>query len=146
MVDRHVRDIAANVLRQFMEGSISNEEYEQKYPRTKSDPALREIFLQIWFFYSDIEIHKLTGKYALNDECRALAERCILFLKSDVEFEWPPQKFGFRYGILRLLGFGRILKQRDQRETSIGDHDVWPFFRHADYELHAGAQKIEDNQ
>src|SRR6266852_4943337 len=63
-----------------------------------------------------------------------LLERCLLFLSSDVEFQWPPPKFRLWYGILRLLGFGRTLKQREEEEMSIGDVDVWPFLRKAEYE------------
>jgi len=134
MVDRNARDIAAEVLRQFMEGSLSNKEYEQKYPRSNDDPALWEIWVQVWFFYSDVKTHTLTGKYALNDECRAFIERCVLFLKSNAEFEWPRQKFRPWYGILRLLGFGRTLKRQEDAEMSIGDKDVWPFLKKAQYE------------
>ncbi|HZQ22697.1 MAG TPA: hypothetical protein VFA89_07840 [Terriglobales bacterium] len=134
MIDRHARDIAADALRDFMEGSISNDEYERRYPRSKDDPALWEIWVQVWFFYSDVRTHKLTGKHALNEERRAFMERCILFLKSDVEFEWPRQKFRPWYGILRLLGFGRTLKRREEEEMSIGDKEVWPFLKKTQYQ------------
>ena len=134
MVDRHARDIAADVLREFMEGSLSNQEYEKKYPRSKDDPALWEIYVQVWFFYSDVKKHKLTGKHAPNEEQRAFLERCILFLESANEFEWPRQKFRPWYGILRLLGFGRTLKRQEEAEMSIGDKDVWPFLKKAQYE------------
>ena len=43
MIDRHARDMAADALREFMEGSISNEEYERRYPKSKDDPALGEV-------------------------------------------------------------------------------------------------------
>jgi hypothetical protein len=134
MVNRHARDIAADVLREFMEGSLSNQEYEKKYPRSKDDPALWEIYVQVWFLYSDVKTHKLTGKRAPNEEQRAFLERCILFLKSSNEFQWPRQKFRPWYGILRLLGFGRTLKRLDEAEMSIGDKDVWPFLKKAQYE------------
>src|SRR5258708_2804900 len=87
MIDRHARDIAAKTLRDFMEGSISNEEYERKYPRSKDDPALWEIYIQVWFFYSDIKTHKLTGKHELNEERLAFVERCILFAGQFVCFD-----------------------------------------------------------
>lgn len=141
MVDRHARDIAADALRDFVKGSISNEEYERRYPKSKDDPALWEIYVQVWFFYSDLKTHTLTGKHALNDERRAFLERCILFLKSDVEFQWPRQKLRPWHGILRLLGLERILKRREEEEMSIGDKEVWPFLRKAEYEgmSHQGA-------
>lgn len=122
MVDRRARDIAASALKEFLEGAITNEEYEEKYPRSKSDPALREIHLQIWFFYSDIKEHKLIGRNLLNDEQFRFFERCILFLKSDFEFEWPPQKLHLWRGILRLFGI-----ERETEEPGDGDKSVWPF-------------------
>jgi len=134
MVNRHARYIAAEALREFMEGSISNREYERRFPKTKDDPALWAIYSNIWFCYSDLSEHTLTGKHALNDEHRAILERCLLFLSSDVEFQWPPPKFRLWYGILRLLAVRRTLKQREEEEMSIGDVDVWPFLRKAEYE------------
>jgi len=134
MIDRHARDIAAHALRDFMEGSISNEEYERRYPKSKDDPALWEVYMQVWFFYSDLKTHTLTGKYALNEQRRAFLERSILFLKSDFEFQWPRQKFRPWYGILGVLGLGRTLKRREEEEMSIGDIEVWPFLKKADYE------------
>jgi hypothetical protein len=134
MIDRHARDTGADALRDFVEGSISNEEYERRYPKSKDDPALWEIYVQVWFFYSDVKAHTLTGKHALDQERRAFLERCILFLKSDIEFQWPRQKFRPWYGILRLLGFGRILKRREEEEMSIGDKEVWPFLKQAQYQ------------
>jgi hypothetical protein len=61
-------------------------------------------------------------------------ERCLLFLKSDLEYQWPLPKIRLRYGILRLLGFGWLLKRRQEVEMGIGDMDVWPFLKRADYE------------
>jgi hypothetical protein len=90
--------------------------------------------VQVWFFYSDLKTHTLTGKHALNDERRAFLERCILFLKSGTEFQWPRQKFRPSYGILRLLGLGWTLKRREEVGMSIGDVDVWPFLTKAQYE------------
>jgi hypothetical protein len=134
MIDRHARDLAAEAVRDFMEGSISNKEYERRFPRSKGDPALWAIYSQVWFCYSDILEHTLTGKHALNDERRAVMERCLLFLKSDLEYQWPLPKIRLRYGILRLLGFGWLLKRRQEVEMGIGDMDVWPFLKRADYE------------
>ena len=134
MIDLYARDIGAAALEEFLEGSITNEEYEEKYPRSENDPALREIYLQVWFFYSDIKKHKLIGKNSLNDEQSKLVERCILFLKSDLEFEWRPQKLRPLQGILRLFGF-----ERETEEMDTGDKDVWPFYTVERYESMAVA-------
>ena len=134
MVDRRARDIAADAVREFMGGSISNREYERRFPTAKRDPALRAIYTNLWFCYSDVSEHTLTGKHALNDKGRALVERCVLFLRSDLEFQWPPPKFRLRYGILRLLGLGRIVKRWEEQDMSIGDIEVWPFLKKTDYD------------
>jgi hypothetical protein len=134
MIDRHARDIAADAVRDFMQGSISNKEYERRFPTAKGDPALWAIYANLWFCYSDVSEHTLTGKHALGDDSRAILERCVLFLRTDLEFRWPPPKFRLRYGILRLLGLGQIVKRWEGGDVSIGDVEVWPFLRKADYE------------
>ena len=117
MITRHARDVAADLLRQLAEGMISNDEYERRYPAAKDDSALQAIFAVVWLFYSDTSDHTLTGQYSLNDDNRLLFQRCILFLKSDLEFQWPLPKLSFGYGFLRLLGLGHVLKRREEKES-----------------------------
>lgn len=62
--------------------------------RKESDPALGEIFLQLWFLYCDVKEHKLTGKHELTVENRASVERCNLFLSTNLEHQWPRQQIG----------------------------------------------------
>jgi hypothetical protein len=142
MIDRHARDIAADALRDFVEGSISNREYEHRYPRSKDDPAIWAIYAHIWFCYSDLREHALIGKHSLNAERRTFVERCLLFLRSDLEFRWLPPEFRLKYGILRLIGLGGVLKRREEEEMSIGDKDVWPFLKKAEYEEAASKSRV----
>jgi len=135
MVNRQARDTAAEVLREFRDGSISNREYERRYPRAKDDPALWGIYSQVWFCYSDSSEHGLTGKHALTGEGRALINRCLLFLASNLEFEWPATKLRIWFPFLRLIGFGRIVNRKIEKQMSIGDVDVWPFLKKSDYEM-----------
>ena len=134
MVDRRARDISAEALRDLLNGTISNYEYEDRYELSKIDRALGAIFTQVWFIYSDVREHKLTGKHAPCDRNRALLEQSILFLRSNLEYEWPRNEWHLGYGIMRLLGLGRILERRLSRKWSIGDEQVWPFLKRADYE------------
>jgi hypothetical protein len=134
MIDRHARDIAADALRDFMEGSISNKGYERRYPRSKNDPALWATYSRVWFFYSDVSEHGLTGKHALTEEGRAFLERCLLFLRSNIGFQWPPMKIHVWYPLLRLLGLGWIANRRVEKLMSVGDKEVWPFLRKAEYQ------------
>jgi len=134
MIDRPARDVAAKLLEDFISGSISNYKYNQSFPTSKIDSALWPIYVNVWFCYSDVGEYTLTGKRALSPEQRALCERSILFLRSNLEFQWPPPEFRLRYGLMRLLGFGRVLKQRESKEMSIGDLEVWPFLKRSEYE------------
>ena len=117
-----------------MDGTISNYKYADGFPRSKSDPALRSVWNNLWYYYSDVREHTLTGKHALTPEARMLYERSLLFLESDLEFQWPPTELKLRYGLLRLLGFGKTMKQREEKEMSVGDKEFWPFLKKADYE------------
>jgi hypothetical protein len=134
MIDRQARDTAANVLQAFMDGAISNYKYEDGFPRSKDDPALHAIHVQLWFYYSDVRQHRLIEKHTLSPEARALYERSVLFLKSDLEFQWPPPQLKLRYGLLRLLGMGRTLKRREEKEAAAGEKQFWPFLKRDDYE------------
>jgi hypothetical protein len=136
MIDRHARDIAASALWDFMAGSISNEQYERRYPRAKDDPALWAIYFRVWFLYSDVSEHTLTGKHALTDEGRAFLDRCVLLLRSGIEFQWPPTTLHVWYPLLRLFGVGWIVNRRIEKRMSIGDKEVWPFLKKAEYEDH----------
>lgn len=128
MVDQNARDIAANLLTEFFNVYVSNEEYESRYPESESDPALSEIFLQVWFHYSDVREHKLTGKDELTAENRATVERCILFLTSDFEYQWPRQQIGLWHTLLRFMH----LEKQVGKDTH-GDVKVWPFLESSQY-------------
>lgn len=139
MVDRRARDAAAASLQQLADGVITNFDYEERYPRNDSDPALREIWRQVWFCYSDLKSHTLTGKHIPSDEYRSFMQRCILFLESDFEFEWPRQRIRPWYAIGRLIGLRQVLDRRDDEELRRrGDVEVWPFLSRAQYERAQG--------
>ena len=129
MVNRRARDISASTLRDFLEGAITNEEYEERYPSSKSDPALREIHLQVWFFYSDLKEHKLIGRNSLYGEQVRFFERCIRFLESDLEFEWQPQRIRPLHALFRFFGFSRETAPAGAVDTS-----VWRFHTQEQYQ------------
>lgn len=138
MVERHSRDLAAQALMDFMLGLISNREYERRFPRSEHDAALWSIYSQVWFYYSDTLEHTLAGKHALTDEGRAFIERCLLFLKSDLEFKWPPSKLHIWYPFFRLIGLARIVNRKIEKEMTAGDTRVWPFLNRTEYEQSLG--------
>jgi hypothetical protein len=148
MVDRNQRHVASRVLRSFIEGAITNDEFEAQFPRAKHDTAVQAIKANVWMLYSDLRRHKLTGKHEPNAETRALLERCVRFLDTDLDFEWPVPKVSLsnignnlRSRVARWLGTeeGRQAGT-EQARVDGGDEDVWPFFRRDDYEVHAGTR------
>jgi hypothetical protein len=53
------------------------------------DPAVQEIYCRgLSGLYSDLHEHRLVGRYRLSREVRREVARAILFLKSDLDYEW----------------------------------------------------------
>jgi hypothetical protein len=102
-----------------------------------------------WSLYSDTKEHKLIGGHKLTEEQLRDIARYILFLHSDLEYEWdyiditdPIIKFSFKDLLLAVLTLGQnVRKEIRRREQQImqmegkGDVEVFPFYRRKDYEL-----------
>ena len=122
-----------------MAGQITNDEFEDRLlPLGSADPAVWEVFSSgAWCLYSDLREYRLTGKYRLPKEARREVTRWILFLKTDLEYEWP--RLGRLRRLLLLLGnvfsvgvLGIAYRKYFRR---FGDWDVWPFLRRSDYDV-----------
>lgn len=53
------------------------------------DPAIRAIRDQLWLIYDDFREHRHEGRWKLSARQRNIVLRIILFLKSDLEYQWP---------------------------------------------------------
>ena len=136
MVDRANRDVGAKILRDLIDGRITNDEFMSKFPRG-TDPALRAILDFAWTQFSDLRAHALTGRDMPTPERRAVLERCYLFLSTDLEFEWPIPQPSVGRGLLQILTLGKLFRPSEGDYMSKGDFQVWPFLRRRDYETHA---------
>jgi hypothetical protein len=112
------------------------------------DPIIKPMLELCWGLYDDTRNHKLVKSDELTKEALKIISRCILFLHSDNQYEWPYFNTNnplFRFSlmdlVLSILTLG--LHYRDKREEQIksycewkklGDYDVWPFFRKCDYQ------------
>lgn len=99
--------------------------------------------------YDDTKKHKLTGSDRLSDESLKIIARCILFLHSDREFEWPyfdtnnPLfKFSFKEVAVSILTLGQYYRNRKKEEElsynefkKLGNFDIWPFIKQVDYAI-----------
>lgn len=138
MIDRLGRDNLAEALRHLAAGQISNDQYESRVyengvPRQSKDRAVEEIFDESWYLYSDLHEYRLMGKYRLRRDARMEVARWILFLKSDLPYEWPCwPRLSLMFGNILTLGLLAPLVRRWFRR--FGDSDVWPFILRVDYE------------
>jgi hypothetical protein len=138
MVNRQKRAIAKHLVEGFAGGKITNREIDNDFPTDKNDPALDNIWRHLWFLWDDFHTHTLRGRYSPTSEGHDMMARCIAFLDSDLEYEWPPIKppsFGLVLcRIFRLHKKARELELRESdRLNSLGDLDVWPFIRKGDW-------------
>ena len=143
MIDRERRDKLAQILRWLGSGLISNDEFEDRrdslfdgvHPWQHGDPAIAAISEQAWFLYHDLDEYKLKGAASLSGQDRREVARWIVFLHSDLEYEWPRESFLDSSILLNIitLGFNRLRRLR--RLKQLGDWEVWPFIRRADSEL-----------
>lgn len=168
MVDQERRKKLAFHLRQLSVGQITNDDFEEgvmddvsdgclpeQYYRSKlaksndDDPIINPMLELCWGLYDDTRQHRLIKGDELSTEAKKIIARCILFLRSNKEYEWPYfdtnnplLKFSLGDLFLSILTLGH--HYRNKREKHIisyyewqknGDYDVWPFFRKSDYEL-----------
>jgi hypothetical protein len=138
MIDRKARDILAENFRHLITGQITNDEFEDRLMKSK-DAGVKEVFYNgAWPLYDDLQEHKLTGMWAVVEEGKPIAARYILFLKTDLEYEWP-RKTGLKEAPraflgLFTLGLSTVIRNRIKTKGEKGDKTVWLFYRPSDYE------------
>lgn len=161
MVDKQKRKRLAFHLRQLSIGLTTNDDFEnnicdeitngwlpEQYYRSKiskNDDAIIVPMLELcWGLYDDTKRHKLIGSYKLSNESLKIIARCILFLHSDKEYEWPyfDTKLSVfdMFATLLTLGIYYHLTRKEKEKALLefakpGDFEYWPFFRKIDYEL-----------
>ena len=85
MVDPRARIKLATALRRFATRRTTNREFEAEADViARSDPAVRAIVEECWYWYDDLSEHKLR----LAPEARRLVARCYVFLRSSLEYEY----------------------------------------------------------
>ena len=134
MVDPPSRRAAAVALRQFAAGRITNDELEDRWPKS-SDRAVRVLREAAWLRYSDLREYRLTGSDRLPTLVRKQVVRWVLFLHGELPYEWPvpstTQNLARDLVSLITLGVAERLWTRQLRAT--GELEVWPFIRRSDF-------------
>ena len=139
MVDRKVRDKFAELLRHFVSGQITNNAFEDQIPFSSKDLSIFEIWwLAAWPLYDDFDEHTLTEEYSVSHEERREIAKCVLFLKTDQEYQWPRHSTLKQFlGDLRyLVSFGRVpvYSRKELLDAAAGNLEAWPFMRLKDLE------------
>ena len=100
------------------------------------DLALYRIWVNVWTLYDDFRTERMRGEWKLEGERRRFVALCILFLYSDIEYEWPLESSGGCLLSLLTLGwYGRRGKKRwNQQLEASGNLSIWPFLRLEDLE------------
>jgi hypothetical protein len=91
MVDRQARSELAICLLRLVTGEMTNGEFDDRYEawEDSNDAAVAEISTFGWQLYSDTNQYRLKGWHAVSDELRQMADRALLFLQTDLDYEWP---------------------------------------------------------
>jgi hypothetical protein len=79
------------VLRQLASGQLSNYKFEDAYIDDTvgmGDRGAWEIYKFVWMFYDDLYEHRLRAKHRLSPLQRRVFAQCVLFLRSDLPYEW----------------------------------------------------------
>ena len=177
MVDTERRKKLAFHLRHLSVGLITNDDFEsnlmddvtngwlpEQYYRAKEakvdDPIIQPMLELCWGLYHDTRQHKLKGSDKLPDQSLKVIARCILFLQTDREYEWPyfdtnSPLFKFSLGeiILSILTLGQYyrVKRKEKEEAflefqKLGNFDIWPFLKMDSYEAQLKKQPFLNGQ
>jgi len=166
MVDKERRKKLALYLRHLSVGLMTNDDFEEaiteevsggwlpeQYFRSKhaksdsEDPIIRPMLELCWGLYDDARRHKLVKSDQLTKDALKIIARCILFLRSGKEYEWPYfntnnplLKFSFNELILSILTLGHYYRTKKYEHLisyyewqKAGDYEVWPFFTESEY-------------
>jgi hypothetical protein len=166
MIDKERRKRLAYHMRQLSVGITSNDGFEsdtmddvtqdwlpEQYYRStyakKDDAVIVPILELCWGLYDDTRNHKLKGPDCLSPESLKIVARCILFLHTELEYEWPffdTKSPIFSFSLLDFLVCLLTLGQnfRNKRKAQLvsyeafkktGNYDYWPFYRKSDYDF-----------
>ena len=125
MIDRTARNKLAELIRSLSNGLISNDEFESSVPES-DDLAVRSLdYYGAWCLYSDFKEYKLRGKNALSKSDKLEVAHWVLFLKSDIEYDWPCSSIF--HELLHCVTFGKFGKSRITLWQKHGDISAWPF-------------------
>src|ERR1051326_6720269 len=122
MIDRAGRDALAVQLRRLASGRLTNAEFDSVRLDRADDEALVAIGDAGWSLYDDVFVYRLRGRRALKPESLDAVARCVLFLDTNLSYEWPPRRPSIKSLLFTLLTVGTWLKRDRQRWEALGPY------------------------
>jgi hypothetical protein len=99
MVDRERRTELCELARHLLSNQITNFEYDDKVMLSQKpvltdtdDMGVRMVGVATWSLYDDFHEHRFNGHHELTREQRREVLRWLLFLQTDLEYEWPDRR------------------------------------------------------
>lgn len=94
MINAGLRADLAQDVRRLASGKMTNDEFDDRYHdvyELSDDRAIKAIATFCYCLYSSDLLFpiRLRGRYALDREAKKTLARCVLFLRSANEYEWP---------------------------------------------------------
>jgi hypothetical protein len=131
------RKQAAIALRRFLAGKTANFLFEKEWPHS-NDRAIEAIFSSLWCLYDDFKTHRLVGLHALHPDQRRACLRWLMFLDTDLPYEWPDAETPGHHPYVRNSVWPSLFARKPTlaaRHAFIGSrtYAVWPFAQRRDY-------------
>ena len=142
MIDRIARNAMAEAPRHYLAGLSTNFRFDDALHEIQSaDVAIKAIRTQLWLIYDDLREHRAKNDWQLSEHQREIVVRTILFLKSDIEYQWPtvPAWYITLRPLIGVMTLGKALRLLDRAYEFRDVDDVWPFRNAA--EIHAATSE-----
>jgi len=138
-MDRNGRDATATAAHELLGKYVSLEQVVHSYSGRSDDEGVNAIRSMIFMAPLDGE-----GGIEVDRDQRKTLLRTVLFLRSDLEYEWSRFSMGCGSCLLSLLTCGVYipiwywLNRNEIRaanaQDAAGDSSVWPFYRKSDFD------------
>lgn len=130
MIDRKARNQLIDAIDGLVSARLDNLDFDNLVGRIRTnDMGVISIREAMWHVYDDLQRHTLTGRWALSEAQKKTVERFLLFLRSDLEYSWPPRPLN--NVLVRVLvgglSLGFIPRYLHKKWQAGGDWEVWPF-------------------
>jgi hypothetical protein len=96
MIDREARGQMAELLRHLGSGAITIDYFDdhaKSIARRSQDLGVCNVDEWAWYLYAEVNCSRFRGRYRLPDDFRDDLARCVVFLHSDCEYEWPRESY-----------------------------------------------------